>query len=105
MQKIRFKSNPNNQEQFIKHGLWSVSRHPNYFGEIILWFGISVIAFPLLSGWQYISLISPIFVYFLLTSVSGINLLEKKANQKWNNSKSYQKYKKKTPQLIPYFWN
>ena len=104
-QKTLFKNNIDNCNKFITSGLWSLSRHPNYFGEIILWIGIAIIAFPLLSGYQYISLISPIFVYFLLTSISGINLLEQKAEQKWSDLDTYQKYKNKTPMLIPKFWN
>ena len=103
-QKIKFNNNPNNQGQFISKGLWSLSRHPNYFGEIILWIGIAVIVFPSLSGWQYCTLISPIFVYFLLTSISGINLLESKAEEKWGELESYKDYKKRTPELIPKFW-
>ena len=82
-----------------------IIKHPNYFGEIILWIGIFLIAFPSLIGSQYIVLISPIFVYFLLTSISGINLLEAKAEKKWGNLKSYKDYKKITPELIPKFWN
>ena len=101
IQKMNFKNNLENKGQFITEGLWGLCRHPNYFGEIILWFGIWIIAFPLLSGWQYITLISPFFVYLLLTSVSGINLVEKK----WKDSKEYQEHKKRVPELIPKYWN
>ena len=59
-QKRKFRSE--NKNKFIQSGLWSVSRHPNYFGEIVLWFGIALIAFPTLVGPQYVSLISPLFV-------------------------------------------
>ncbi len=104
-QKTKFKSNPKNNGQFIKNGLWSVCRHPNYFGEIVLWIGISVIAFPNLENWQHVSLISPLFVYLLLTKISGINLLEAKAEKKWGTSDEYKKYRSQTPQLIPKFWN
>ena len=69
-QKRRFKLNSSNQHSFINKGLWSWSQHPNYFGEIILWIGVMVVALPVLSGWQYLSLISPVFVFFLLTRVS-----------------------------------
>ena len=100
-QKTNFKNNSENKGQFITEGLWGLCRHPNYFGEIILWFGIWIITFPLLSGWEYITLISPFFVYLLLTSVSGINLVEKK----WKDSKEYQEYKKRVPELIPKYWN
>ena len=104
-QKTKFKNNLNNKDKFINTGLWSLSRHPNYFGEIILWFGIAIITIPFLSGWQYMVLISPIFVYFLLTSISGVNLLETKTEKKWGNLDSYKEYKKNTPVLIPKFWN
>ena len=104
-QKNEFKSKIENKNQFITKGLWSLSRHPNYFGEIILWIGISMISFSMLSGWQYLTLFSPIFIYILLTNISGINLLEKKADEKWGDLDSYQKYKENTPELIPKFWN
>ena len=101
-QKRRFKNKPENKGRFISSGLWHLSRHPNYFGEITIWFGISIISLPTLTGLQFVSLISPIFVYFLLTRISGINLLEQQADHKWGNSKEYQAYKKQTPSLIPF---
>jgi steroid 5-alpha reductase family enzyme len=100
-QKSRFSANPNNKGRFIQTGLWSRSRHPNYFGEIILWVGVAVIAFPVLQGWQWIALISPVFVTLLLTRVSGIPLLEKKADKKWGGQADYEAYKERTPVLIP----
>lgn len=101
-QKRRFKSDVNNKDSFIQTGLWSISRHPNYFGEILLWIGMAVIAFPTLEGWQYVTLISPFFIYVLLTRVSGVNLLEQRADQKWGGDEDYEIYKKNTPVLIPY---
>jgi steroid 5-alpha reductase family enzyme len=100
-QKSRFSANPENKGRFIQSGLWSRSRHPNYFGEITLWVGITIIALPVLHGWQWIALISPVFVTLLLTRVSGIPLLEKKADKKWGGQEDYEEYKKKTPVLIP----
>lgn len=100
-QKSRFSANPQNKGQFIRTGLWSRSRHPNYFGEIVLWIGIAVIALPVLQGWQWVALISPIFVTLLLTRVSGIPLLEQKADKKWGGQAEYEEYKKRTPVLIP----
>ena len=98
-QKRKFKSK--NKDGFITSGLWSVSRHPNYFGEIVLWIGVAIIAYPTLYGWQYISLISPLFVYLLLTRVSGVTLLEEHAEKKWGKDKKYISYKEKTPELFP----
>jgi steroid 5-alpha reductase family enzyme len=102
---MTFKNKPENKDKFISNGLWSLSRHPNYFGEIILWIGIFVITLPSISGMGYLSLISPLFVYILLNKVSGINLLEVKAKERWGNLDSYKEYRQKTPQLIPKFWN
>lgn len=100
-QKSRFNANPNNKGNFIQSGLWSRSRHPNYFGEIILWVGIAIIALPTLQGWQWITLISPVFVALLITRISGVPLLEKKADKKWGGQAGYESYKKNTPVLIP----
>ena len=101
-QKRVFNSNPDNKGKFIDSGLWSISRHPNYFGEIILWYGIAIITFPSLEGWQYITLISPIFVTLLLTKVSGLNLLEERADKKWGELEDYKEYEKNTSLLIPF---
>jgi steroid 5-alpha reductase family enzyme len=100
-QKSRFNADPNNKGKFIQTGLWSRSRHPNYFGEIVLWIGVMIIALPVLQGWQWVALISPIFVTLLLTRVSGVPLLEKKSDQKWGGQADYEAYKKRTPVLIP----
>ena len=82
-QKKKFKEDLNNKDKFISHGLWAWSRHPNYFGEILLWIGITIIAIPIFKNWDYLALISPIFIYYLLVNVSGIPMLEKAADQKW----------------------
>ena len=100
-QKGRFNADPKNKGKFIQTGLWSRSRHPNYFGEIVLWLGVAIIALPVLQGWQWVAMISPIFVTLLLTRVSGVPLLEKKSDAKWGGQKDYEEYKKNTPVLIP----
>jgi len=102
-QKSRFNADPANRGKFIQTGLWSRSRHPNYFGEIVLWIGVAIIALPVLQGWQWVALISPVFVTLLLTRVSGIPLLEKKADQKWGGQEDYEAYKEGTPVLFPRF--
>ncbi len=100
-QKSKWRAQPENSGKFINVGLWSKSRHPNYFGEIIIWIGIAIITFPVLKGWQFVSLISPLFVIFLLTKISGIPILEKRADEKWSGQEDYEEYKKNTPVLIP----
>ena len=100
-QKSMFRADPQNAGKFINTGLWSWSRHPNYFGEILLWVGVAVITIPVLSGWQLLTLISPIFVAILLTRVSGIPILESLADEKWGGQAEYENYKGKTSVLIP----
>ena len=99
-QKKIFRENPSNKGKFISSGLWAWSRHPNYFGEIILWLGIAIIAFPSMEGGEFLGLISPLFVYVLLTKISGIPMLEKSSDNKWGLEEDYIKYKKTTPILF-----
>jgi steroid 5-alpha reductase family enzyme len=100
-QKSSFKDDPVNQGDFIRTGLWAWSRHPNYFGEIVLWTGVAIMAIPVLTGWQYATLISPVFVSFLLMKMSGVPLLERKADERWGGQEEYEAYKAATPVLIP----
>ena len=99
-QKTIFRKDQKNKDDFIKTGLWSLSRHPNYLGEIILWLGISVISFSSLSDWQYVTLISPIFTYLLLVHISGVRILESNGKKKWGHLKTYNDYIDKTPMLL-----
>ena len=99
-QKTLFRKNPINKNKFITSGLWSFSRHPNYMGEIVLWFGISIMSISSLSGIEYITLISPVFVYVLLTRISGVNFLEESANKKWGHLDEYKDYVRKTPKIF-----
>ena len=98
-QKVIF--NKTNKGKFISTGLWSFSRHPNYFGELVLWLGITIISLPTFLEFQYLGLITPIFIYLLLTKVSGVNLLEELAEKRWGNSKDYISYKNNTPVFFP----
>ena len=99
-QKTKFRKDPKNKDKFINEGLWAKSRHPNYVGEITLWAGVAIMSFSSLEGWQYISLISPIFTYLLLVYVSGVPQLTASGQKKWGHLESYQEYIKHTPTLI-----
>lgn len=99
-QKREFRRHPGNRGRFITTGLWAWSRHPNYFGEITLWTGVALLAAPVLGGWQYLTLVSPLFVYLLLTRVSGIPLLEARAEERWGGDPAYRAYRDRTPPLF-----
>lgn len=99
-QKTEFRKDPANRDRFITTGIWAWSRHPNYFGEITLWLGLALLALPVLSGWQLATMISPIFVYVLLTKISGIPLLERLAEKKWGDDPEFRAYTDSTPALM-----
>ena len=100
-----FIKDPKNKGKIITTGLWKYSRHPNYFGEITLWVGVAVISLTSLNGVGYVALISPLFVYALLSKGSGIPLLEQSADKKWGSDSEYQAYKNNTPVLFPKLFN
>lgn len=100
-QKSAFRTDPANDGRFITSGLWAWSRHPNYFGEILLWVGVAIIAVPVLRGWQLVTLISPVFVFLLLTRISGLPMLERRADKRWGGQDDYEAYKAATPVLFP----
>ena len=100
-QKTAFRQRPENRDRFITEGVWGWSRHPNYVGEILLWAGVAVLAFPALQGWTYVTLISPVFVYILLSRISGVPLIEARGRKKWGDDPDYQRYLEQTPVLFP----
>lgn len=100
-QKNHFRAAPENAGKFINVGLWSWSRHPNYFGEIVLWVGVAIIAIPALRGWQWVTLISPVFITILLTRISGVPMLEARSDEEWGGQADYEDYKARTSVLIP----
>jgi steroid 5-alpha reductase family enzyme len=100
-QKSAFRSIPENKDAFINQGLWARSRHPNYFGEITLWTGITVMSISTFEGMNYLALFSPIFSYLLLNYVSGVRMLEYRGQKKWGHLEAYKTYRENTPKLIP----
>jgi len=91
----RFKSDAANKGKIMTSGLWSLTRHPNYFGEILMWWGIFIIALNA-SHW-YASLFGSLLITFFLMKVSGVPMLEKK----YKDNPEYQEYIRKTPELFP----
>ena len=103
-QKTAFRAIPENRNKFITSGLWSKSRHPNYFGEITLLTGVAVMSFSSLSGIEYLTLISPIFTYLLLVKISGVRMLEGRGQKTWGNDEDYIAYMNNTPMVMLKFW-
>ena len=95
-QKYSFRNNPENSKRWIETGLWKYSRHPNYFGETLLWWGVFLFALPTLSGLLLLAIAGPLSITLLLLFVSGIPLLEKSADQKHGEDSAYQNYKRRT---------
>lgn len=103
-QKFTFRQNATNDGAFIQTGLWKHLQHPNYLGEILCWIGVFIGAVPSLVNWEWLAIISPIWIIFLLVFVSGIPLLQKASQKKYGHLKSYQTYQKNTPLLIPFLY-
>ncbi len=102
MQKAAFRAKKENRNRFIRSGLWSLCRHPNYLGEILLWFGLYVSASSAFRGPQFLSVLSPFFVFVLISRVSGVPPLERAAKKKWGEDHDYRKYLEETPCLVPF---
>ena len=100
-QKSAFKAKDENRGRFISSGLWRYSRHPNYFGEILVWWGLFAYAVPFLHGWAWTVVIGPVFITLLLLFVSGIPLLERSADEKHGDDPAYREYKRRTSILVP----
>ncbi len=101
-QKQVFNSNPANKGSWIHSGIWKYSRHPNYFGEILVWVGVYLFVVASLAPLQaVIALVSPLTIVTLLLFVSGIPILEKSADKRWGKAPAYREYKARTSVLIP----
>jgi len=99
-QKQDFRRDPANRGRFITTGVWAWSRHPNYFGEITLWVGVALVGVVGLAGWRYVTLVSPVFVFVLLTRMSGVPLLEARAAKRWGDDPAFVAYTENTPVLL-----
>lgn len=95
----RFIRDKTHKGAIMKYGLWKYTRHPNYFGEIAMWWGIGIMVAPSTLPVSAIALLSPLIITYLLLYVSGIPMLEKK----WDDNLEFQEYKKQTSPLIPWF--
>jgi steroid 5-alpha reductase family enzyme len=99
-QKFKFKQT--GQKGWIETGVWSISRHPNYLGEMMVWSGLFLfVSSSLQFNDMLIALISPLYIFLLLRFVSGIPILEKAADAKWGKQPKYQAYKHRVPLLVP----
>lgn len=103
-QKFTFRQNKTNDGSFIQTGLWKRLQHPNYLGEILCWIGLFIVAIPSLEGWEWLSIISPIWISLLLCFISGIPLLQKASQKKYGHLVRYQNYQKNTSFLIPFLY-
>ena len=102
-QKFIFKADPENAGKFMASGIWSRIRHPNYSGEILMWAGVFLLSVTALSGWQWIAIASPVWVFVLLRYISGVPLLEQKAAKKYGSQVSYQEYLARSGRFLPGF--
>lgn len=93
----KFLARDDRQSEIMQEGLWKYTRHPNYFGEATMWWGIWLLAAPLKWGW--LTIISPIGITLLLLYVSGVPLIEKS----YEGNEEYQQYKEKTNKFVPWF--
>lgn len=103
-QKATFHADARNKGRFITTGLWSVSRHPNYFGEILLWLGLYLSASSVFLRTEYLCVLCPVADLLLITRVTGVPRLEQAAFRRWGHDPAYHEYLRSTALLVPYLW-
>jgi steroid 5-alpha reductase family enzyme len=101
-QKFRAKSRPGGASRWVDTGLWRHARHPNYFGELLCWWGIFVFVARDLAGWSLVALAGPVTITVLLLFVTGIPTLEASARRKWGTDPGYLEYRRRTRLLVPW---
>ncbi|HET7555794.1 MAG TPA: DUF1295 domain-containing protein, partial [Gaiellaceae bacterium] len=100
-QKSAFRAKDENRGRFVASGLWRYSRHPNYFGEMLVWWGLFLYVVPVLHGAAFAVVAGPVFITLLLLFVSGIPPLERSADEKYGDDPAYRDYKRRTSILVP----
>ncbi|AOM83499.1 DUF1295 domain-containing protein [Salisediminibacterium beveridgei] len=93
----KFKKNKTHKDQILTTGVWRYTRHPNYFGEAAMWWGIFVIVLPVELGWT--AVFSALFINFMLLKVSGVPFLD----ERFKDNENYQQYKRETNNFVPWF--
>lgn len=101
-QKFKFKTRSESQGLWVDVGLWRYSRHPNYLGEILCWWGLFIFILPVQNSWSYLTMIGPMFITYLLLFVTGIPPLENRYDQRYQDNEDYQRYKEETSLLVPF---
>ena len=95
-QLAKFKKDPSNKRKIMKTGVWSLSRHPNYFGEVCLWWGFYILLFNYIPWW---TIVGPLLITFFIANVTGIPLLE----ERYKDNQEFQEYKGRTNMFFPWF--
>lgn len=100
-QQFKFRNNPSNRNHWTDIGLWKYSRHPNYFGEMLVWWGIFLFTFNSIKGLEFLTILSPLYITILLLFVTGIPTTEGKNNKRYGGNKEYIRHKKNTGLIVP----
>jgi len=101
-QKFAFKQTPQGRSRWTDVGLWRYSRHPNYFGELLCWWGVFLFAVPGLGVWAALAIVGPLAITGILLFATGVPTLEARALKKWGDDPEYQAYRRRTRMLLPW---
>jgi steroid 5-alpha reductase family enzyme len=100
-QKSAFRARHPEGEVWIDEGLWALAQHPNYCGEILLWTGLFVSGLGFYQGLEWVAVVSPLFVFGLLTRGSGVPLIQERNQERWGDNPDFQRYLQETNLLVP----